>query len=51
MMLAAFGVGGWVGAHLDGTVFALTHGLWFWSVVVAGVAWTLVQMHGEPRRA
>jgi MFS transporter, DHA1 family, multidrug resistance protein len=49
MMLAAFGVGGWVGMHLDGTVFALTHGVWFWSVVIAAVAWTLVQKHGEPR--
>jgi DHA1 family bicyclomycin/chloramphenicol resistance-like MFS transporter len=51
MMLAAFGMGGWLGAHLDGTVFALTHGIWFWSACIAAVAWTLVQRHGEPRRA
>jgi DHA1 family bicyclomycin/chloramphenicol resistance-like MFS transporter len=51
MMLAAFGMGGWLGAHLDGTVFALTHGIWFWSACIAVVAWTLVQRHGEPRRA
>jgi DHA1 family bicyclomycin/chloramphenicol resistance-like MFS transporter len=51
MMLAAFGVGGWVGARLDGTVFALTQGLWFWGVVIAAVAWTLVQKYGEPQRA
>ena len=51
MMLAAFGMGGWMGAHLDGTVFALTHGIWFWSACIAAVAWTLVQRHGEPRRA
>lgn len=46
MMLAAFGVGGWIGTHLDGTVFALTNGLWFWSVVIAAIAWTLVQKWG-----
>jgi DHA1 family bicyclomycin/chloramphenicol resistance-like MFS transporter len=51
MMLAAFGVGSWLGRHLDGTVFALTNGLWFWSACIAAVAWTLVQRHGEPRRA
>jgi MFS transporter, DHA1 family, multidrug resistance protein len=50
-MIVAFGVGGWVGTHLDGTVFALTNGVWFWSVCLAGVAWTLVQRYGEPRRA
>ncbi len=51
MMLAAFGVGTWVGARLDGTVFALTNGVWFWSACIATAAWTLVQRHGEPRRA
>ena len=51
MMLAAFGMGSWLGAHLDGTVFALTNGLWFWSACIAAVAWTLVQWHGEPRRS
>jgi MFS transporter, DHA1 family, multidrug resistance protein len=50
-MIVAFGVGGWVGTHLDGTVFALTNGVWFWSVCLTAVAWTLVQRHGEPRRA
>jgi len=48
MMLAAFAMGGWLGARLDGTVFALTHGIAFWSVVIAAIAWTLVQRHGEP---
>jgi len=48
MMIAVFGVGGWVGTRLDGTVFALTNGIWFWSVCIAVVAWTLVQWHGEP---
>lgn len=51
MMLAAFGVGTWVGMRLDGTVFALTQGVWFWSACIAAAAWTLVQRHGEPRGA
>jgi len=50
MMIAAFAVGGWVGMRLDGTVFALTNGVWFWSVCIAAIAWTLVQKHGDPRR-
>lgn len=49
MMLAAFAVGGWVGTRLDGTVFALTNGVWFWSTCIAAIAWTLVQRHGESR--
>ena len=50
MMLAAFGVGGWVGMRLaDGTAAALTQGLWFWSTCIAAVAWTLVQRYGEPQ--
>lgn len=48
MMLAAFGTGAWLGTRMDGTVFPLTNGIWFWSVVVAAVGWTLVQWHGEP---
>jgi DHA1 family bicyclomycin/chloramphenicol resistance-like MFS transporter len=28
-------------------VFALAHGLLLWSVVIALVAWTLVQRHGR----
>ncbi len=48
MMATAFLVGGWIGAHLDGTVTTLTHGVWFWSACLAGVAWTLMQRHGEP---
>jgi MFS transporter, DHA1 family, multidrug resistance protein len=49
-MLVAFGVGIWVGGRLDGTVFALTNGVWFWAVLIAAVAWTVVQRYGEPRR-
>jgi MFS transporter, DHA1 family, multidrug resistance protein len=51
MMSMAFGVGQWLGWRLDGTVFALTQGVWFWSVVVAVVAFTLVQRYGEPHAA
>ena len=50
MMVAAFAVGGWVGWRLDATVLALTSGIWFWSCVIALIAWTLVQRHGDPRR-
>jgi DHA1 family bicyclomycin/chloramphenicol resistance-like MFS transporter len=51
MMVAAFGVGGWIGWRLDGTVFPLTNGVWFWSAVIAATAWTLVQRHGLAQRA
>lgn len=48
MMLAAFAMGSWLGRHMDGTVLPLTLGVWFWSVLIALTAWTLVQQHGEP---
>ncbi len=48
--VAAFLVGSWVGTHLDGTVFVLTNGVWFWSVCISATAWTLVQRHGDPRK-
>ncbi|MDD0816887.1 multidrug effflux MFS transporter [Curvibacter sp. HBC28] len=51
MMLIAFGMGAWLGQHLDGTVFPLTLGIWFWSACIALTAWTLVQRHGEPAHA
>ncbi|RYF41541.1 MAG: Bcr/CflA family drug resistance efflux transporter, partial [Comamonadaceae bacterium] len=50
VMRVAFAVGGWLGGRLDGTVFPLTNGIWFWSACIAAIAWTLVQKHGEPRR-
>jgi MFS transporter, DHA1 family, multidrug resistance protein len=49
MMVVAFGMGGWLGSRLDGTVYALTNGVWFWSACISTVAWTLVQKYGEPR--
>lgn len=49
MMLAAFGIGAWLGLRLDGTVWPLVNGVWFWSVVLAAISWTLVQKFGAPR--
>jgi len=49
MMLAAFAIGGWLGLRLDGTVWPLVNGIWFWSVVLAVISWTLVQKFGAPR--
>jgi len=51
MMVAAFVMGGWLGTHMDGTVFPLTNGILFWSVLIALSGWTLVQKHGEPAPA
>ncbi len=47
MMLAAFATGGWLGTRMDGTVMPLAYGMWFWSIVIALSAWTLVQQHGK----
>lgn len=47
MMLAAFAMGAWLGSHMDGSVFPLTLGMWFWSVLIALAAWTLVQKYGQ----
>ncbi len=52
MMLAAFAMGGWLGRSLaanPGSVQPLTSGVWFWSVLIAINAWTLVQRFGEPK--
>lgn len=51
IMVVAFAVGGWLGWRLDGTVFPLVNGMWFWSAIIAVVAWTLVRRHGEPGHA
>lgn len=48
MMALAFGVGSWLGAHMDGTVLPMALGVWFWSALIALCAWTLVQKHGQP---
>ncbi len=49
MMLAAFAIGGWLGANMDGTVVPPALALWFWSVCLAVLAWTLVRKHGDTR--
>jgi len=57
MMIAAFGMGGWLGHSLaavgegQGSVLPLTNGMWFWSVCICLTAWTLVQRHGEAHAA
>jgi DHA1 family bicyclomycin/chloramphenicol resistance-like MFS transporter len=38
--MAAFGPG-------QGSVLPLTNGIWFWGVLCALCAWTLVRRHGE----
>ena len=50
MMVVAFGMGGWLGHSLAAqpdSVLPLTNGVWFWSVLIALNAWTLVQRHGD----
>ena len=39
MMVAAFAIGAWLGWRIDGTVLPLTEGVFFWSVLVAVMAW------------
>ena len=46
MMLVAFAIGAYLGSHMDGTVRPLAYGVWFWSVAIALVAWTLVRLYG-----
>jgi MFS transporter, DHA1 family, multidrug resistance protein len=46
MMLAAFGMGAWIGTHMDGTVKPLAYGVAFWAVLIVLTAWVLVQRYG-----
>jgi DHA1 family bicyclomycin/chloramphenicol resistance-like MFS transporter len=48
MMLVAFGVGQFLGATLDGSVYPMTLGIGVFAVLLAATAWTLVQRHGDP---
>ncbi len=48
MMLTAFCAGIVLGRSINGTVFPLTLGVGFFTIVLAVVAWTLVQRDGEP---
>ena len=47
LTVVAFGVGAWLGWRIDGTVFPLVNGLWFWTAVIAFFAWVLVQRFGD----
>jgi DHA1 family bicyclomycin/chloramphenicol resistance-like MFS transporter len=49
LALVAFVIGLWLGRALDGTVRPLAHGIAFWSLATALVAWTLVRRDGEQR--
>lgn len=51
MMISAFFVGGWIGTHMDGTVFPLVLGVWLWGALVALTAWTLVRRHGASEKS
>jgi len=51
MTVSALLVSLWLGRNLDGTVYPLTLGIGAVSVVLAAVAWTLVQRHGEPEHS
>jgi DHA1 family bicyclomycin/chloramphenicol resistance-like MFS transporter len=46
-MVVVFAIGSWLGTHMDGTVLPLTNGMWFWSVMIAISAWTLVRKYGH----
>jgi len=48
MMVAVFFAGQWLGTHMDGSIAPLTNGMWFWGVLIALSAWTMVQRHGNP---
>lgn len=47
MMVGAFGMGAWLGAHMQVPVLALAHGLLLWSSLLALLGWTAVQRHGR----
>ena len=50
MTVSALAAGLWLGQTLDDTVYPLTFAIGFFSALLALVAWTLVQRHGEPAR-
>jgi MFS transporter, DHA1 family, multidrug resistance protein len=47
MMLAAFGMGSWLGAAMDGSVRPMLLGIGAWGISIVIVAWTLVQRYGK----
>lgn len=50
MMLVAYTMGSWLGAHLDDTVWPLVLGVAFWAFGAALASWTLVARWGQPSR-
>lgn len=50
-MVSAFVLGGWIGQSLaaggQAALLTLTNTMWFWSILISLVGWTLVQWHGE----
>ena len=48
MMLVAFGISQWLGHTLNRSVLPLTLGVGGFAILVAAVAWTLVQRDGDP---
>lgn len=51
MMVVAFGIGHWLGQHMNGTALPLALGVWFWGACAAVAAWTLVQKFGEAQKS
>jgi MFS transporter, DHA1 family, multidrug resistance protein len=47
MMLAAFAMGSWLGAAMDGSVRPMLLGIGAWGISIVIVAWTLVQRYGK----
>ena len=47
LTVVAFAIGAWLGGRIDGTVFPLINGIWFWTVVIALIAWGPVQRYGN----
>lgn len=50
MSVAAFGLGGWLGVSMNGTVYPVVLTIAAMAALTAAVALTLVQRHGEPGR-
>jgi DHA1 family bicyclomycin/chloramphenicol resistance-like MFS transporter len=47
LTVVAFAIGAWLGGRIDGTVFPLVNGIWFWTVMIALIAWGPVQRFGD----
>ncbi len=47
MMITAFGIGLFLGSYMNGSVYPLALGVWFWSVLISLTAWTFVKSYGK----